>query len=166
MTQTNFEWVRFSAVIYTQQYLNTRVRGVLQHPMHPLGSAPGYSHSLSRTCNVNSLSVLYFNARNIVPKFHSLCSEVEIHKPDIVCLVETWLNDEILDSEITLTNYQLHRLDRNRHGGGIIIYTHNNLATEIITRGVHSLEFMAVSVSNGISKFCISLFSHPVHLCK
>ena len=120
-----------------------------------------YSHSLSRTCNVNSLSVLYFNARSIVPKFHSLCSEVEIHKPDIVCLVETWLNDEILDSEITLTNYQLHRLDRNRHGGGIIIYTHNNLATEIITRGVHSLEFMAVSVSNGISKFCISLFYRP-----
>ena len=126
------------------------------------------SHSYSYNYTCNSLSVLYFNARSIVPKFDALCSEVEIHKPDIVCLVESWLSDEVLDSEISLTNYQLYRLDRNRHGGGIIIYIHNNLTTELITKGAYSLEFLAVSVSNGISKFCISLFyrppSSPVHV--
>ena len=81
-----------------------------------------------------------------------------------VCLVESWLSDEVLDSEISLTNYQLHRLDRNRHGGGTIIYIHNNLTTELITKGAYSLEFMAASVSNGISKFCISLFYQPPSL--
>ena len=118
-----------------------------------------YSHSHNYTRN--SLSVLFFNARSILPKFDGLCSEVEIHKPDIICLVESWLSDEVLDSEISLTNYQLYRLDRNRHGGGIIIYTHSNLTTELVTKGPHSLEFTAVSVSNGISKFCISLFYRP-----
>ena len=49
------------------------------------------------------------------------------------------------------------------------IYIHNNLTTELITKGAYSLEFLAVSVSNGISKyFCISLFyrppSSPVHV--
>ena len=38
------------------------------------------SHSYSYNYTCNSLSVLYFNARSIVPKFDALCSEVEIHK--------------------------------------------------------------------------------------
>ena len=126
---------------------------------HSHGHNYCHSHSHNYTCN--SLSVLFYNTRSILPKFDGLCSELEIHKPDIICLVESWLSDEVLDSEISLTNYQLYRLDRNRHGGGIIIYTHNNLTTELVTKGPHNLEFMAVSVSNGISKFCISLFYRP-----
>ena len=63
-----------------------------------------YCHSHSRNYTYNSLSVLFFNARSILPKFDGLCSEVEIHKPDIICLVESWLIDEVLDSEISLTN--------------------------------------------------------------
>ena len=62
----------------------------------------------------NSLTVLYFNARSIIPKFDALCSEVEIHKPDLICITETWLSEEVSDSEIALAGYQLHRLDRNR----------------------------------------------------
>ena len=39
----------------------------------------------------------------------------------VVCVVETWLGEEITDSEISLPDYQLYRLDRNRHGGGVLI---------------------------------------------
>ena len=75
----------------------------------------------------NSLTVLYFNARSIIPKFDALCSEVEIHKPDLICITETWLSEEVSDSEIALAGYQLHRLDRNRQGGGILICVHTAL---------------------------------------
>ena len=109
----------------------------------------------------NSLTVLYFNARSIIPKFDALCSEVEIHKPDLICITETWLSEEVSDSEIALAGYQLHRLDRNRQGGGILIYVHTALTTEIIYQGPLNLEFLAISVQSSVNKFCISLFYRP-----
>ena len=42
----------------------------------------------------------------------------EATKPDIVRIVETWLDDRVSDSELSLDNYQLFRFDCNRHGGG------------------------------------------------
>jgi hypothetical protein len=39
-------------------------------------------------------------------------------KPDIIGITETWLNDEILSSELHLGGYNVIRKDRkNRHGG-------------------------------------------------
>ena len=42
-------------------------------------------------------------------------------------VVETWLGEEITDSEISLPDYQLYCLDHNRHGGGVLMYVHNYL---------------------------------------
>ena len=70
----------------------------------------------------NEMLIMYYNARSILPKYDELCVAVDVHKPDVICIVETWLSADILDSEIKLTGYQLHRKDRNRHGGGVLIY--------------------------------------------
>ena len=40
---------------------------------------------------------------------------------DLLCIVETWLCEDINDSELLLPGYQLYRLDPNRHEGGIMI---------------------------------------------
>ena len=45
--------------------------------------------------------------------------------PGFICVVETWLSNEIDDSEICIQGYTSVRLDRSRHGGGLIIYVHN-----------------------------------------
>ena len=42
-------------------------------------------------------------------------------KFDIIGITETWLNDGILDSEMSIEGYTLHRNDRNmaeKHRGG------------------------------------------------
>ena len=41
---------------------------------------------------------------------------------DIVCLVETWLCSNIQNTELYVPGYSVIRLDRNRHGGGVMIY--------------------------------------------
>ena len=41
--------------------------------------------------------------------------------PDIVCVVEYWLCSDICDSEISLIDYSIVRLDRSRHGRIILI---------------------------------------------
>ena len=50
----------------------------------------------------------------------------------MLCVVETWLRDEIPDSEIFITDYNVTRLDRNWHGGGILFYVRSNLYSKIV----------------------------------
>ena len=91
------------------------------------------------------LQVLYYNARSLIPKLDELRANVASLKPHVVCVVETWLSGDISDHELSLFDYQLQRLDRNRHGGGILIYVHNSLSFKVLLQGgPHSLEFLAL----------------------
>ena len=74
-----------------------------------------YNNSLS------NLPILYFNPRSLLPKFDELLILCETYTPGIVCIVESWLSEDIEDSELIIPNYQVLRLDRNRHGGGILL---------------------------------------------
>ena len=48
---------------------------------------------------------------------------VEAEKPDIIiCIVETWLNSNIANSETMISGYQLFRKNRDRHGGDVLIF--------------------------------------------
>ena len=58
----------------------------------------------------------------MLPKIDHLSALCLASDPDIVCIVESWLCNEITDSEIALPGYSLVRLDRNRHGGGVLLY--------------------------------------------
>ena len=57
-----------------------------------------------------------------MPKFDDLCAVIAALNPDIVCIVESWLCSDISVSEISVPGYQIIRLDRNRHGGGVLFY--------------------------------------------
>ena len=70
----------------------------------------------------SSLKILYYNARSLLPKFDELLISADIHCPDVICITESWLCHDIQDSEIQIPGYQLVRLDRNRHGGGVLMY--------------------------------------------
>ena len=41
------------------------------------------------------LHIIYFNARSLSPKIDELRIVCELEKPDIVCITETWLCDDI-----------------------------------------------------------------------
>ena len=78
--------------------------------------------------------------------------------PDVICIVESWLSTEIHD---TVCGYQLYRLDRNRHGGGVIVYVRSCFVTTLVPVPSHGLEIISLTVSNGIGKVCISVFYRP-----
>lgn len=117
----------------------------------------------SSQCTVissNNISIMYYNARSLIPKHDELCVIVEAHNPDMICIVETWLCADILDSEIALPGYQVYRRDRNRHGGGILIYIRDHFVCSIFSSSV-SLEIITLSVCQGSSKVFVSLFYRP-----
>ena len=58
----------------------------------------------------------------ILPKVDNLRILRSTASPDIICVVESFLNADIVDNEVAIQGYSIVRLDRNRHGGGILIY--------------------------------------------
>ena len=65
-------------------------------------------------------------------------------------------------------DYELTRLDGDRHGGGVIIYVAGHLPFTVISSGPHSLQFSAISVSSPFGQFVVSvlyrLHLHPLYL--
>ena len=107
-------------------------------------SVPSNSlHKLPR--NSGNLSIFYYNARSILPKLNNLAATCHVFTPDIVCIVESWLCSDICDSEISLVDYSIVRLNRSCHGGGIILYIKNNLNFDI-SHGALGLELIFVSI--------------------
>ena len=77
-----------------------------------------------------NLTFCYLNIRSLLatsnlglPRFELLrafcCQD---HSYDVILLSETHLDKTIDDSEIDIHGYILFRKDRNRHGGGVLIY--------------------------------------------
>lgn len=113
--------------------------------------------------------VLYYNARNLIPKLDELCAPVEAHNPDIVSFVESWLCDEIPDGEIPIPSYQIFCKDRNRHGGGVLLYVKDTFSARVPSTPQHfNLEILPIIVQVIVSPscdqyvFCSQLFTDPL----
>ena len=81
-------------------------------------------HHVSSNCCINSINVaqtLHFNARCLIPNLDELKILCVTYEP-AVRVVESWRSEEISDAEISIPDYSVIRLDRNRHEGGIAIY--------------------------------------------
>ena len=66
------------------------------------------------TVKIGDLSVLYFNARSLLPKIDELRALSLFHRPHLICIVELWLDNQILNCELSIDDYDIIRLDRNR----------------------------------------------------
>ena len=108
----------------------------------------------------NSLNIMYFSAQSLLPKMDKLRALVDAQKPHIV---ETWLSPTICDNEVSLEGFQVLRLDRNRHGGGIIMLIHNSLVPKVVVAGPYNLELLIISVTNQVNtcKHHLGLFYRP-----
>ena len=49
----------------------------------------------------------------------------------ILGITESWLDDSVPDSEISIDNFSLLRKDRNRNGGGVALYIKNLFAFNV-----------------------------------
>ena len=52
-------------------------------------------------------------------------------KPDIIAINETWLDSSIVDSKITLKNYNMILKDSNARRGGLIVYIKDQFTFEL-----------------------------------
>ena len=105
---------------------------------------------------------MYFNARSLLPKMDELRALSIVHRPHLICIVETWLNETILNTELSIDDYDIVRLDRNRQGGGVMIFVANALTYKLVISGPNDTELIVLSILNfSLSPLTIGLFYRP-----
>jgi hypothetical protein len=76
----------------------------------------------------NSLVLLQVNCRSIYNKALEFWNLVDTYDPDIIIGTESWLREEIGNTEIFRVDFTTFRRDRHSRGGGVFICSKNNIA--------------------------------------
>lgn len=81
----------------------------------------------------HGLKIAHLNVRSLIRKISEIKLMLSESKLDILAITETHLDDETPTEEVTITGYQVARLDRkDQQGGGCIIYYSECLHIEAI----------------------------------
>ncbi|XP_050514896.1 uncharacterized protein LOC126890092 [Diabrotica virgifera virgifera] len=111
----------------------------------------------------NDWLLLYTNIASLNAKFTEFVCNIQLITPHIICIAESWLNNNIPDSLIAIPSYTIYRKDRqNRVGGGVCIYLSelitNNFsicAKDIQTAGLDILHLTITRNSFTMNLICL-----------
>ena len=122
----------------------------------------------SREADRDVVSLFYTNANSITNKMDELKNCVNLYDMDVICVVETWLNDGYSDAEIYIPGYTIFRQDRNfnihnapgdgsepSERGGSVIYVKSGIASRLISTFV-APDSVAIEIDTAIGKVVIA----------
>ncbi len=96
------------------------------------------------------LEVYYTNCQSLFNKLDELKIIADEQKPSMIALTETWLNEAIQISEVSIEGYQMFRCDRSqRRGGGVALYVANEFSCfqrEIADVALQRFELMSCTI--------------------
>lgn len=81
------------------------------------------------------LNVCHINAQSLNPKIDEFRGLFVGSEVDIVCVSETWFQEDILDNHYCLKGYNVFRADRNqRIGGGVAVYVRVGIKCKMVIK--------------------------------
>ena len=87
---------------------------------------------------------------------------IENHKIDILSISETWLDSHIPDQLVSLHGFTITRKDRNRKGGGVLVYVSDLLTVTHLPRLEHEhIESLWVSISKFNKTIILGTYYRP-----
>ena len=84
---------------------------------------------IERLSSCKGLKIAHLNVNGLFRKIDDVRILVNRTKLDILSISESKLCNDISDVEIKIPNFRLFRLDRDRHGGGVVIYCSENISS-------------------------------------
>jgi len=79
------------------------------------------AHTSAHKNGGKSLVLLQVNCRSIYNKALEFWNLVDMYNPDIIIGTESWLREEIGNTEIFRTDFTTFRRDRHARGGGVFV---------------------------------------------
>ena len=87
-----------------------------------------------RTKFAKNVIIGHLNINSIANKIDAL-SLITKDKLDIIVIGETKLDDTFPDNQFVISGFKKpDRLDRNRHGGGVMLYVREDIPSKILTK--------------------------------
>ena len=83
-----------------------------------------------------------------------------------MCVVESWLSSDISLSEIAIQGYVTYCKDRNRHGGGILVYVRDTIQSSLhpsLTSPTDT-ELLWISIKISHTKYTFGAFYRPPNI--
>ena len=91
-----------------------------------------------RVNNVNRVIIGSLNINSLAPKFEELKAVIRTNL-DILIIQETKLDDSFPPGQFLIDGYsQPYRLDRNKYGGGVMIYVREDIPSKLLKKHTFS----------------------------
>lgn len=137
--------------------------------MSPSYSSRGVNDKQSCVLNIlckqhKGLNVVHFNARSLHGlKLDYVKNVFENSLVDVICVTETWYNNDISCDFYKIKGYNLFCNNRvNKKGGGVAIYVKSSIKAKIVSKSDKSeVEFINVEIYDSISKILVSCVYNP-----
>ena len=105
----------------------------------------------SRNISNSKFQIVHLNIRSLLHHTDELRHFAVQSEPDIIALFETWLDYTILNDQVLIEGYSVHRKDHNRQGGGVAVFARDYLCTKTF------------SASNGLNTSTESIWLEVSH---
>lgn len=122
-------------------------------------------HKTSSSCS--TINVYYQNVRGLRTKLKHLTTGIPTNNADIYALTETWLNEDIYDSELGFNKFNVFRTDRSKDtsncemGGGVLIAVNKSIQSSQVHTKVNNIESVYVNVKVKCYHFIVGLVYLP-----
>ena len=145
-------------------YCNPEIKESLEN-MHSFIQPP-----IATDVSDHNISIILHNVQGLKQHYNDLKCNTEFSNADLICLTETWLNNEdnIIDTLLDdfkfyhqpryLSYYATNQLREQSHGG-VAIYTKIKVSSRL-NIAVDNLESIAIIITNPVS-FVISVIYRP-----
>ena len=114
-----------------------------------------------RVNNINKILIGHLNINSIRNKFDLLVDLVK-DKLDIILISETKIDSSFPNSQFEIQGYSSpHRLDRNEHGGGLLLYTRGDIHTKPLPLVSESIECVILEIIIAKKKWLVFGLYNP-----
>ncbi len=113
---------------------------------------------------MKDLFVLYTNAHSFIPKRDELLAYIDVERPDVVAITETWATSDHLMTEFSIPGYEsFHKNRLHKKGGEVIGYVKSNYpAVKITKQDSEKYDTVYIEVaSSGHNKLTIGTVYRP-----
>ena len=80
---------------------------------------------------------------------------------DLLAVTETFLSDAIFDGELFDSGYSVHRMDRYRHGGGVMLIIKDSVVATRRQKMEMDCELLWVELASSPLNVLVSVFYNP-----
>ena len=115
---------------------------------------------------VNNLVIGHLNINSLANKFDALTVMIK-DKIDILVLVETKLENTFPENQFCIEGFgKPYRLDRNRNGGGVMVYVRKDIPSKELKKHTFSKNIEAIFLEINLRKSKLLLVGtyHSTHL--